>query len=252
MSTIAKAFLALLVLSGLGFLIAKGYGQPWTGLGAYTDSKGETVPAKKLWDWLDLLVVPLFLALAAWFLDGSRKRSDQRVETDRQHQKTLEEYFAFMTEILFKNQFQGSDAKTARSIARMRTLAALRQLDGARKAQLIQFLYEAGLLNKDPVLQLNGANLELADLDEATLQQAELRGVYLVRASLRGGHLAGADLRGSDFTESDLTETDLRGADLTQAIFVRAKMRKADLTGAKTDQADFSEADHQNAKGLVP
>jgi hypothetical protein len=251
MSTFSKILITLLVLSGLGVLIAKGYGESWTGLGSYTDAKGDAVPAKKLWDWLDLLVVPFFLALAAWLLDGSRKRSDQLVETDRQHQEALEEYFSLMTDMLLKKELEGAGATTARSIARTRTLATLRQLDGGRKAQVVQFLYEADLLNKDPILQLNGADLRHADLDEGTLRHAEVRGVYLVRASLRYGHLEGADLRGSDFTDADLTGADLRDADLTQATFARARARKADFTGAKMAQADFSQADTRDAKGLV-
>jgi uncharacterized protein YjbI with pentapeptide repeats len=174
------------------------------------------------------------------------------VETDRQHQQTLEQYFAWMTELLLKNELTGANGTTARSIARTRTFAALRLLDGGRKAQLIQFLYEAGLLDRNQPFRLYGADLRQADLQEATLQNADLRGIYFVGASLRSAQLAGADLRGSDLTEADLTGANLKGADLTQANFKGARLRKADLTSAKTDEAIFTGTDLKGAKGTAP
>jgi hypothetical protein len=53
-------------------LIVKGYSLSWTGFGPSVNEESEPVPPKKLWDWLDLLIVPVFLALGAWLLDGSQ------------------------------------------------------------------------------------------------------------------------------------------------------------------------------------
>jgi uncharacterized protein YjbI with pentapeptide repeats len=79
----------------------------------------------------------------------------------------------------------------------------LRILDGSRKAQTIQFLYESGLISKNPIVQLNGANLRRAEFSGATLSAVELRGVYFGKANFRGANLAGADVRGSDFSCAD-------------------------------------------------
>jgi len=38
----------------------------WTGLGTYIDSDGKRQPGKTLWDWLQLLIVPLLLAGGAY------------------------------------------------------------------------------------------------------------------------------------------------------------------------------------------
>jgi hypothetical protein len=156
MKTLFKAVIAFLLLSALGYFIYKGYDQTWTGLQGYTNNKGDFIPPKKLWDWLQLLIVPILLAVGIWWLNKSQKKSELQIETDRQRQKTLEDYFVCMTDLLLKEHLRDScNNQESRSIARTRTLAVLRILDGSRKAQAIQFLYESRLISKNPIVQLN-------------------------------------------------------------------------------------------------
>jgi hypothetical protein len=237
------AFLIIALAAG----IITGYGLPWTGFQGYVDSTGARIPPKKLWDWLELLVVPAFLAIAVWWLDGSRKRSEQAVETDRQRERVLEEYLGHITGLLLSGQLIAADA-AARSVARTRTLTALRRLDGGRKAQLLQFLYESGLVGKSPIINLNGADLSNAALDEATLRDSELRGLYFQSASLRRAQLDGADLRGSDFTAADFTRATFGTANLTQAILGRAILEGCDLSETVMENVDLSNARRQPAK----
>jgi len=234
------AFLIIALAVG----IIAGYGLSWTGFQGYVDSTGARIPPKKLWDWLELLVVPVFLAVAVWWLDGSRKRSEQAVETDRQRERVLEEYLGHITGIILSGKLIAADA-AARSVARTRTLTALRRLDGGRKAQLLQFLYESGLVGKSPVINLNGADLSNAELDEATLRDSELRGLYFQRASLRRAQLDGADLRGSDFTAADFTGATFGTANLTQAILVQTVFEDCDLSQTVMENVDLSKARKQ-------
>jgi uncharacterized protein YjbI with pentapeptide repeats len=74
------------------------------------------------------------------------------------------------------------------SVARARTRAMLRRLDGARKEDLLEFLAEAGLIGRDRI----GIDLAEADLGEADLSGADLTG-----ATLHGADLTGADLTGA-------------------------------------------------------
>lgn len=192
----------------------------------------------KLWDWLDLLIVPFILAVAAGFLDWSRKVSEKRVETDRQRQKTLDDYLTCMTEMILKyNLIEKQQNNPARDIARTRTLAALRSLDGDRKAQLLQFLYESGLIGPDPIVLLNGADLTGAVLDEAVLVDAVLRGVHFEDASFKNSTLDSADLRGSNFSRGDFSGASMKDANLTQANLTNAKMTNEQLISAITEQA---------------
>jgi uncharacterized protein YjbI with pentapeptide repeats len=55
------------------------------------------------------------------------------------------------------------------SVARARTLTVLPRLEGDRKARVVQFLYESGLIAKNrPIVAMSGADLSGANLREAT------------------------------------------------------------------------------------
>jgi uncharacterized protein YjbI with pentapeptide repeats len=189
-----------------------------------------------------LLIVPVFLALAAFILDGSRKRSDLRVELDRQRQAALEQYIDLIAELLLQGKFDKNNAGYRHSccVARTRTLSALRSIDRERKAQLIQFLFEAGLISRPATISLNGADLCGANLAHAVLRDVEIRGAYFHDAILRGANLQSADLRGSDFSGADLTGADLMDANLYQAQLKRAQLGGVYLAGAVVDQDDLA------------
>lgn len=72
-------------------------------------------------------------------------------------------------------------------------------------------------------LPLSEGNLEGMNLEGAELRLAQLQGANLQKASLRGAILIGADLEGAD----------LRGANLTGAFLERANFKGAKLAGAK-------------------
>src|SRR5687767_15146346 len=116
-----RYFLAIVIVTSAVYLIRRGYFVPWTGFAAAPTTE-DVSHAKTLWDWLDLLIVPIFLALGAYYLDASRKRSEQLVETDRQRQEILDHYFDSITELLIEGKLVGNAASPqARSIARTRT-----------------------------------------------------------------------------------------------------------------------------------
>jgi uncharacterized protein YjbI with pentapeptide repeats len=166
------------------------------------------------------------------------------LESDRQRQQILDDYFAYISELLLAEHLsQETGLNLARELARTRTLTALRLLDGKRKAQVLQFLYEARLIDADPIIDLNGADFRDAFLDEATLSKAELRGVYFPGASIRHATLSGADLRGSDFSNVDFD-----GSNLTDVRFVQARLDGADLRTATLKNTDLSEVNLDKVK----
>lgn len=73
------------------------------------------------------------------------------------------------------NLRESNKVSKVRTIARARTLTVLRSLDGERKGNVVQFLYESGLIadknvgapSKNPIVNLSGAKLEGADLKGA-------------------------------------------------------------------------------------
>ena len=238
MKITTKCLLSVLVFAGVGWLISEGYDQSWTGFSSWTNAEGKTTDPKKLWDWMNLLIVPLFLALGVWFLDGSRKRSERRIQLDQQYQKTLNDYLSFMTELLLKNKLLEKDCMpVTRSIARTQTLFALRALDGNRKAKLLQFLYESGLILNNPIIQLTGADFRSANLENAVLRGAEIRGAYFQGADFRKANLDEGDFRGCDFSGADLDGASMLRASLKQANFSGVKLANVALSGTTLEQA---------------
>ena len=125
---------------------------------------------------------------------------------------------------------------------------------------------------------LRGANLNGMDLQRANLSQADLRGAQCVQTNLRNANLSGANLQGANmlaaslegavlhevnFTASNLRaanlrRTDLRGVNFRAAVLVGTNFAGADLSGAdlrdvwlydaELSGANLSRADLSTAK----
>ena len=254
----------------------------WTGLVPIevTLPSGTTIKyeGKTLWDWLDLLIVPLVLAIGGFMLNQAQQRNnrqiaddvreqERQIAKDREEEAALQNYFDAMTELLLKENLRapekgGDNTETiseAQAIARSRTLTVVRRLNGERKASALQFLFEANLLSVGKVIvdiskaDLRGADLQGAYLEGAILQGADLQGADLEGAILRGAILRGANLqkailrrailRRANLQEAYLEGADLRGADLEGAILEGAYLEGAYLEGADLQVAKLQEAD---------
>jgi uncharacterized protein YjbI with pentapeptide repeats len=206
-------------------------------------------PGKTLWDWLGLLgtlAIPIVVGLgAAWFSAEQAKASDEE-NTDNQREAALQAFIDKMSELLLAHHLRNSQApppengdpskpepNEVRNIGRVRTLTVLRTLDGDRKATVLQFLFESGLIDKgSPIISLSGADLTHANLINARLRNAELSKVDLTNANLRGADLLGANLAYSILRDLDLGETLLSAANLAGADLSGARLRKIGLTDA--------------------
>ena len=247
----------------------------WTGF----NTRGvpdDTYPARTLWDWLSLLLVPVVLAVGGLLFTWSENRQtraierervteNQRIERERVQDAVLESYLDQMTDLLLNQNYALRDSAEndeVRSVARARTLTALRGIDGARKATVVQFLYEAQLIGYSDgadavatVVQLHksdisGASLEWANLTGASLEWANLTGAKLGGADLTGAKLLGADLTWAKLEWANLTRAVLTRAKLGGAVLTRAKLGGADLTGASLEWANLTGADLTGAKLL--
>jgi len=228
---------------------------------------------KTLWDWLQLLGVPLFLACATigfsfvqFHLADQQHASDQRIANqqhaidqqnalDQQHATTLQTYIDNIQELLLKENLRESkpDGEVA-ILARARTLTALQGLDPIRKGHLVQFLYEAQLIGlaeyaqdgtlklHHPIIDLSGADLSGADLSGAFLNGVNLFGAILFRANLSGAYLLNADLFNATLFNATLRYATLGGTNLNGA-----NLRYADLTGADLDQVTLRYANLTHA-----
>jgi uncharacterized protein YjbI with pentapeptide repeats len=92
-------------------------------------------------------------------------------------------------------------------------------------------------------VDLSGADLSEARLDDGYLCYANLRGTMLGGAKLNHAKLLGADLRGAILSDAELFEADLKMTDLRKATLYRADPSQADLKDARLSDADLNQAD---------
>jgi hypothetical protein len=244
------------VVMVLYLLVEAGYAYSWTGFGEYNPSgKPDTgyQRAKTTWDWLDLLIIPIVLAVGGFFLNrtermNAERAAEQRATVERElaeqraQDTALETYIDRMAELLLDKQLLNSKPDDeVRNVARIRTLTAFRRFDGKHNKILILFLRYSGLLggrDKSPILDMSKADLRGTNLQGVNLHEAVLHGGKLHEANLQGADLTGADLTGADLTGADLTGADLTGADLKAGEDLQGnKLPKANLDGANLKDA---------------
>ena len=203
----------------------------WAGFKEYSysvDSQRtvQVVPAKTLWDWMDLLIVSAALAVGLFLLNSSQRKNERELARNKQHQTTLETYFDRMTALILENGLGTDDEEVgAEGIARTRTLAVLRSLDGERVTALINFIRDAGLGKGISFASGNlrgvnwkGANLYRANFSSyAFLREANLSEAYLGEGNFSTAYLDAADLSKADLSRANLKWADLSGANLRGA-----------------------------------
>ncbi len=252
----------LVLVVSIAIISALGYIYRWEWVGVVDPKTGQI---KSFWDWMGLWLIPLLLAMGAFLFSESAKASDntlaqqqrdndraiadqraaieREIAKDNQQQVTLEAYFDRMTELLLANGLRESnEGDEVRSIARTRTLTVLRELDGRRKGQVLQFLYELNLISGNKSI----VDMRSADLRELDLPHAKLENVSLPEANLRKSNLYFARLSGANFYLADLDEVnldwaDLRGANL-QSGLSKARLNVTHLDGAILFRANFTGA----------
>ena len=268
------AVIALIVLFILGYI----FNWAWIGVGPYISpphpQNSDFQRGKTLYDWLQLAVIPVVLAVGVWWLTRLQHQRDQqlaekRVQTEReaaekqaqaereaaekkaqtehdiawynQREQALQAYIDSLSELLLeKNLRESQPEDEVRNIARVRTLTVLPRLDEKRKGLVLEFLYESGLIYKGKcIIDLSGADLSLADMLLINLGKADLTGARLVEANLKYANLLNAELGGTSLRRANLSEANLTEANLTSATLSEADLLGADLTGAILTEVDL-------------
>jgi Pentapeptide repeats (8 copies) len=220
----------------------------WTGL-PRSKVPPNTQPAKTLWDWLDLLIVPIVLAIGGYLFNSSQNRATEAAAERRAQDGALEQYVGQIGELLLddKNPLRGSEeGSEVRMLARARTLTLLRTLDEAHSRTMMEFLRHSDLLvvNGDlgsTTISFRGANLSGLDLSGADLSAADLRRADLTKAKLNGINMLTTSLTGADLSDAELKGATLKGCDLRQTILSGADLSGADLRGSTLQGAVVSD-----------
>jgi len=181
-------------------------------------------------------------------LTRTTQENQQLLDQEARQNSELQSYLSTVGE-LPTNPDPAADTS-----AQAQTLTVLPDLDSEQKRTVMQFLYQADLINKDdPRISLFYADLTSANLKGTDSQENKF---VLDNVNLRGVNLADADLeyislKGSNLSYSHLVNTNLSNADLSDADLVHAYLANADLSGATLSDADLNHAELQTATGLT-
>lgn len=253
----SRYYVAVLVLSLLvvTFAVVFGYmsAAPWVGV-----NDPDTRTFRTLWDWMELLIVPAVLALAALWISDSQKRRDLtratlerqtelQVTLENQRDQALQKYLDNMSDLILTQGIKTGESEQALAIASARSLAILRLLDPERKGVVLRFLIETQLINEyDTKLQehiMPPMSLEGADLTGAKLSHAWLGGVVLHRPDFTGAELSRAILMNAVITRGNFSRADLSRSELIDARISHSRLQGASLKYTNASDVDFSFSD---------
>jgi uncharacterized protein YjbI with pentapeptide repeats len=237
---------------------------------------------KTVWDWLQLLVVPLMLALITvvftWQQDArqqdfekqrvdvEQKIENRRAEAERElaeqraQDEALQAYLNQMSQLMLERKLlEAEEGDPVHTLAQARTSTVILRLDAEHNQSVTRFLIDSGLAEISkasarllrgialPHAKLSGAALTIADLSDADLSGANLRGAGLTLASLSDAYLRGADLSNANLDSADLSNANLDSADLSDAFLRNADLSSAVLIRANLSSADLNSADLSSA-----
>lgn len=277
----------LIVLRSYSLQGAKVPWPEWTGVEKYSTSSQTIVrrvnsnttitttesfhPGKTLWDWLDLLIIPVSIAaLGLCFQSLQQQRANAQASIDKAiaennlREEAVQAYFDRLSELLINKKlttlaFNDPTRITSLDVIRAKTLSILRRLgnDGERKGDILQFLFDAELLTSLKVnlvnadfsgailigVDLRGANLEGVVLDKADLRCANLEGSHLLGASLVGANLCTDPELSKDTLVAAQIKTNMRNTDLCGAVLCGARLMQVDLIYSNLLGANLRDAD---------
>ena len=220
---------------------------------------------RPLWDWLQLLIVPLVIAVIGFWFTASQNTRQQQIENQRAQQaqniedkrakaeralakqsaqdEALQAYLDQMSSLMLdKNLLESERGDSVYTLAQARTATVMTRLDSGRNKTVLGFLWNSGLVGESSagessVNLFRNIDLRGADLRGRNLAEAHLRGAILDNADLRGAILDHADLRGAFLGDTKLSDAIMSHSDLSNA-----SMFGADLRGAHLNEADLSGA----------
>jgi uncharacterized protein YjbI with pentapeptide repeats len=234
---------------------------------------------KSFWDWLQLLIIPLMLALGAFYLNSAADFRDYQIAQEQKHQEILTDYFSKMQDLIVETkkskQTPGSKESNSeerlltefRPTAQALTLSVLEQLDGERKGKVIIYLAESQLITVDnnkpypqPEIKLDGTNLDdiklgnngqrnsLNEKEMTIIDKIKIRNANMKRANLSGFQLLDSELNGSNLENATLENVNFTGSTMIGSRFINGKITDVNFTDVTLGKTIF---DNVNLKNIT-
>lgn len=260
MNKYKNVLLGLLAILMLAYLIWQGYKQDWTG---FNDSGYRS--GKYLWDWLEIIIVPLVLTLVGVYFNTRQKKAEIENAAETEKRKTIQNqikeqeselsrYFEKINDLILRDGLAKESASLeVKSIARSMTTEILQKISIEYAPKVINYLYENHLIEKENCkVDLSGIALAGIDLSERYLNNVNLSGIKIYAGNLSGADFSNSDLsnailfrcnlRNSKFTNTDITATDLKSCNLVLADFKNVQGSRADLSYTHMYETVFENA----------
>ena len=178
---------------------------------------------KTLWDWIEVLAVPIGAALIIGLLTFTAQKTGQHAETERElsieraRESVLREYLDRISGLILEWKLRECDTDApVRALAQAWTAGAFTGLDPKRKGVIVRFLHDSKLITRGEAI----ISLALADLTGSDLSAANLIGADLSHANLMF-----ADMYDADLSDADLYRSVVGGEQLAKAkSTIRARM----------------------------
>ena len=228
------------------------WGMKWLAQASLSDRgrsfwKWSGIEGKTGWDWMELGVkvsIPILLFAGTQFISQQDTIRQREIAEEARQDEVVSKYIESMRNLILDYKLDGNSEPRSKeaAVARTLTLTSLSRLgSGVRKAEILQFLYESGLISTtrlDPAVSLSRADLIRINLKQFDLRRAKFNG-----ANLSGADLSESDLRGAEFFEANLGGADLSESGLSTINFGGANLSGANLSGAYLAYSTFNGAD---------
>lgn len=262
-----SAFIFVVLIGTHFFLRARGYvWADWTGFGDYTGPLAPEERGKTLWDWMELLVIPIVLAVGAFYFNRQERRNELKIAEDRHKNDLAKEEERRKNDIAIAEERRKVDLE----IADLRNQEAALQnyLD-----KMNELILEKGLMKvkryRDEALSEND-HLDEDEIEKripgdlkAARDMAQIRTVTILRqlnetrrniilqflrdANLAGFLLVRSTLDHADLTKADFHSINLASASMAGATLVSANLSLSCLTDANLEGVNLNGAELHNA-----
>ena len=244
------------------------------------------IPYKTLWDWMQLLIIPIALVLGGYFLNRSEKRrevkaAEKRAKIDREiakqqreedksiafEQRMLELEIAkvrneekvlskFLDEmsglILEKNLISSAEGDLIRQFARIRTISALHQLSENRVNIVFNFLRDTNLIRsiynrvEDEKIDLNGVKFRNVDFSLSYLELVKFNESNFINSKFLETNFVNAYCENAYFDYCDFEKAILNNAKFQRVKITGSNLKKSSLWSIDLTYAQISNSSFEN------
>ena len=208
---------------------------------------------RTLWDWFELLIFPIALALFAYYLNNYQKKMEHKIAEERfnlerelrkdyERENLLRKFFDDINYLLTEKNLMSSPVdSTERSIARNKTLTTVRELDGVRKGKLFEFLFDSKLISiENCIVDLSSADFSNTVLNNYIFEKIVLKHVNFLGSNLNGIFIIDSNISISNFNKSNLENMSFSGSSINRCTFNKSNLSSTYFDGAKITNSYFN------------